>query len=111
MSGITVNFLLLLAKNRRLNAVRDVIHGFRILLAHHRGEFTADVTSAIPLNDDHVEALKTALRENTGRDVAINVKVDPGLLGGLVVKVGCRMIDTSLRAKLNTLKIAMKEVG
>lgn len=111
VGGLTVNFLLLLAKNRRLYVVRDVIHAFSILLAQHRGESTADVTTAAPLSDQHVEALKTALRENTGRDVSINVKVDPALLGGLVVKMGSRMIDTSLRTKLNNLKIAMKEVG
>jgi F-type H+-transporting ATPase subunit delta len=111
VDAMIINFFLLLAKNRRLRVVRKVIHAFRLLLAHHRGETTVDVTSAVPLSDDHAEALKAALRENTGRDVAINVKVDPGLLGGLVVKMGSRMIDTSLRTKLNTLKIAMKEVG
>jgi F-type H+-transporting ATPase subunit delta len=111
VSGITVNFLLLLAKNRRLNAVRDVVHAFTLILAHHRGESTADVTTAIPLDDEHVEALKAALRDTTGRDVTVKVKVDPSLLGGLIVKMGSRMVDTSLRTKLNNLKIAMKEVG
>lgn len=111
VGGITVNFVLLLAKNRRLYVVRDVIHAFRILLTQHRGESTADITTAAALSDEHIEALKAALRENSGRDVSINVKVDPALLGGLIVKMGSRMIDTSLRTKLNNLKIAMKEVG
>jgi F-type H+-transporting ATPase subunit delta len=111
ISGITVNFLLLLAKNRRLYAVRNVIAAFGALLAGHREQSTADVTSAVPLRDEHVEALKVALREKTGSDVAIRVNVDPSLLGGLIVRIGSRMIDTSLRTKLNNLKIAMKEVG
>lgn len=111
IGGLTVNFLLLLAKNRRLSAVRDVIHAFHALLARHRGRTTAEVTAAAPLGDTHAEALKEALRERIGADVAINVKVDPGLLGGLIVRIGSRMIDTSLRTKLNNLKFAMKEVG
>lgn len=111
VGGLTVNFLLLLAKNRRLYVIRDVIRAFHALLALHRGKATADVTAAAPLSDAHAEALKEALRQRVGSDVAIRVKVDPALLGGLIVKIGSRMIDTSLRTKLNNLKFAMKEVG
>ena len=81
------------------------------MLAEHRGEVAADVTSAEPLSDRHVAALKEALKASIGKDVSLNIRVDPALIGGLIVKVGSRMIDGSLRTKLNSLKLAMKEVG
>ena len=81
------------------------------LVAKHRGEVTAEVTSAEPLSDTHVAALKAALKASLGKDVALETNVDPSLIGGLIVKVGSRMIDGSLRTKLNSLKLAMKEVG
>jgi len=111
IEGLTENFLLLLAKNRRLFATPDMIRAFRALLATHRGEMSATVTAASKLTDTQVTALKQALQATFGKDVMLDQQVDPSLIGGLVVKVGSRMIDTSLRTKLTSLKHAMKEVG
>lgn len=111
IGGLTGNFIKLVAKNRRLFAVRDMVGAFRALLARHRGEVTAQVTSAEKLNDGQLEAIRSSLKASIGRDVQVDTRVDASLLGGLVVKVGSRMIDNSLRTKLQTLKIAMKEVG
>jgi len=111
ISGISANFLKVLTANRRLFAVGDVIRAFRALVAKFKGEATADVTVAETLNDKNLDALKTALRTVTGKDVALNVKVDPSIIGGLVVKLGSRMVDSSLRTKLNSIKHAMKEAG
>jgi F-type H+-transporting ATPase subunit delta len=107
--GLAANFLKLAASNRRLFAVRDMIKAFRALVARHKGEATAEVTVAEPLKDAHGDALRAALKSVTGKDVDLDVKVDPAILGGLVVKVGSRMVDTSLRTKLNAIKHAMKE--
>jgi F-type H+-transporting ATPase subunit delta len=110
IGGLAANFIKLAAQNRRLFAVRDMIRGFRELVARRRGEVTADVTVAEPLNEQHLGALKDALKQVTGgKDVALDVKVDPAIIGGLVVKLGSRMVDTSLRTKLNAIKFAMKE--
>jgi F-type H+-transporting ATPase subunit delta len=111
ITGLTANFLQLLVKNRRLFALRDIVAGFRRLVADHRGEVTAEVTSAIPLSAAQVEELKATLKAKTGKAVTLNATVDPAILGGLIVKIGSRMVDTSIRTKLNTLKYAMKEVG
>jgi F-type H+-transporting ATPase subunit delta len=111
ISGISAKFLKLLTANRRLFAVRDVIRAFRALVAKFKGEAMADVTVAEPLSDKNLDALKTALKSVTGKDVALNVKVDPAIIGGLVVKLGSRMVDSSLRTKLNSIKHAMKEAG
>lgn len=111
IGGIVGNFVKVAANNRRLFAVPGMIVAFKRLLSRHRGEVSAEVTSAEPLTDAQTAALKEALRASIGKDVAIAATVDPALIGGLVVKVGSRMIDTSLRTKLNSLKIAMKEVG
>jgi F-type H+-transporting ATPase subunit delta len=111
ISGLVGNFVKVAANNRRLFAVPGMIAGFRQLLAKHRGEVTAEVTSAEALSDAQVTALKEALKAQIGKDVTLSSQVDPSLIGGLVVKVGSRMIDTSVRSKLNSLKIAMKEVG
>lgn len=108
---VTRNFVLLVAANRRLFALEDIIRNFRALVAAHRNELTATVTSAAVLKDDHVEALKATLKESLGQDVQLELKVDESLIAGLVVKVGSRMIDSSLKTKLSSLKIAMKEVG
>ncbi|WP_156677725.1 F0F1 ATP synthase subunit delta [Sphingomonas profundi] len=108
LDPLTGNFLGVLAQNRRLDQIDAVIRAFRQLLARHRNEATADVTSAHPLGDDQIAALKAKLRQQTGRDVAIDLKVDPAILGGLIVKVGSRMVDGSIRTKLNTLATAMK---
>jgi F-type H+-transporting ATPase subunit delta len=111
ISGIAVKFLKVLTANRRLFAVGDVLRAFRALVAKFKGEATADVTVAETLSDKNLDALKTALKSVTGKDVALNVKVDPSIIGGLVVKLGSRMVDSSLRTKLNTIKHAMKEAG
>jgi F-type H+-transporting ATPase subunit delta len=111
IGGLVANFVKLGARNRRLFAVPDMFRGYRALLAAHRGETTADVTSAEPLSDGQIADLKAALRDVTGKEVRVNAAVDPSLIGGLVVKLGSRMIDTSLKTKLNALKIALKEVG
>lgn len=111
IEGLTKNFLLLVSKNRRLFASPDMIRAFRALLAEHRGEMSATVTAASKLTDTQVTALKQALKAALGKDVMLDQRVDPSLIGGLTVKVGSRMIDTSLRTKLNSLRHAMKEVG
>lgn len=110
-AGLTANFLQLVARNRRLFAVRDMIRGFFALYAAHRGELTAHVASASALDAQQLDDLKAAIKEAVGKDVQVSATVDPGLLGGLVVKVGSRMIDSSLKTKLNNLRLAMKEVG
>ncbi len=108
---LTANFFKLIARSRRLFAVGDMLKNFRMLTARERGEVSADVASAHPLSADQMTALKDALRLQVGKDVQINTRVDPNLLGGLVVKVGSRMVDSSLRTKLNNLKVAMKGVA
>ena len=111
ISGLVSNFIGLIIKNRRLFLMGDMISGFLSLLADKRGEMSADVTSAHALSEAQLTSIKAALKTATGRDVQINTKVDQSLLGGLVVKVGSRMIDSSLKTKLNSLKIAMKEAS
>ena len=108
LDPITSNFLGVLASNRRLSQLGQVIRAFNMLAARHRGETTAEITSAHPLSDDQVAALKANLRTRIGRDVAVDLSVDPSILGGLVVKIGSQMIDGSIRTKLNTLAHAMK---
>jgi F-type H+-transporting ATPase subunit delta len=109
--GLVGNFLRLVARNRRLFALPGMITAFLALLAEHRGETTAQVVTARPLDPGQMQALRAALREKLGRDVILDQRVDPGILGGLIVKVGSRMIDTSLRTKLNTLKTRLKEAS
>jgi F-type H+-transporting ATPase subunit delta len=104
----TSKFLGVLARNRRLAELGAVIRAFDMLLSAHRGEATAEVVSAHPLTDDQVAALKKNLENRLGRDVSVDLAVDPAILGGLVVKVGSQMIDGSIRTKLNTLAQAMK---
>jgi len=111
ISGISANFLKVLTANRRLFVVADVIRAFRALVAKFKGEAAADVTVAEALSEKNLDALKTALKSVTGKDVTLNVKVDPAIIGGLVVKLGSRMVDSSLRTKLNSIKNAMKEAG
>jgi F-type H+-transporting ATPase subunit delta len=109
IGGLAANFLKLATSNRRLFAVRDMIKAFRELVARHKGEATAEVTVAEALKDLHVDALRAALKAVSGKDIDLDVKVDPAILGGLVVKLGSRMVDSSLRTKLNAIKHAMKE--
>jgi F-type H+-transporting ATPase subunit delta len=108
LDPITSKFLGVLAHNRRLSKLPQIVRAFNMLAANHRGETTAEVTSAHPLNDDQVSALKNNLKSRLGRDIAVDLTVDPSILGGLVVKVGSQMIDGSIRTKLNTLAHAMK---
>jgi F-type H+-transporting ATPase subunit delta len=112
IKGLTANFLLTVASNRRLFAVRDMVKAFRTLVARHKGEVSANVIVAEKLSEKHLDALKTALKSVTGgKSVDLDVKIDPAIIGGLVVKLGSRMVDTSLRTKLNAIKNAMKEAG
>ena len=110
-SQLTINFLGLLGQSRRLDALPAIITSFHERLARHRGEVTAKVGSAQPLSDAQLEALTASLKSAFGGKVAIDVDVDPSLLGGLVVKVGSRMVDSSVKSKLQNLKLAMKGVG
>jgi F-type H+-transporting ATPase subunit delta len=111
IKGLVANFVGLVIRNRRLFALPAMIAGYRALLAKSRGEMTADVTSAHRLSEAQIAGLRQALKASTGRDVNINTRVDEGLLGGLIVKVGSWMIDSSLKTKLNSLKLAMKEAS
>ena len=108
LDPITTNFLGVLAGNRRLAQTGNIIRAFNLLAARHRGEITAEVTSAHPLDRGQVDAIKQNLRTRMGRDIAVELSVDPAILGGLVVKIGSQMIDGSIRTKLNTLAQAMK---
>ena len=110
LAPLVVNFLKVLARNRRLFAVGDMIRTFLALAARQRGELNAEVASAHPLTDEQLATLKDTLRATAGKDVQLITRVDPTLLGGLIVKMGSRMIDSSLRTKLTSLKTAMKEV-
>ena len=105
---ITANFLGVLARNGRKNQLQSVIRAFRRLAAEHRGETTAEVVTANPLNDDQLAALKAQLRTRAGLYVAIETRIDPEILGGIVIKMGSQMIDASIRTKLNRLAEAMK---
>jgi F-type H+-transporting ATPase subunit delta len=108
LDPLTGKFLGVLAQNNRLAQLGAVINSFGELAAAHRGEATAEVTSANPLAAGQVSALKAQLKTKVGRDVAVNLTVDPSILGGLIVKIGSQMIDSSIRTRLNTLANAMK---
>jgi F-type H+-transporting ATPase subunit delta len=111
IGGLAANFLRLVSSNRRLFAVRDMIKAFRALVARHKGEVTAELTVADQLSPERLGEIKAALNAVTGKDVQVDVKIDPAIIGGLVVKLGSRMVDSSLRTRLNALRHAMKEVG
>ena len=111
IGGLAANFFKLIASNRRLFAAADMIRGFKALAAQIRGEVTAEVTSAAKLSDAQVTELKKTLKDSVGKDVTLNTRVDPTLLGGLVVKVGSRMIDSSLKTKLQNLKVVLSGAG
>ncbi len=108
LDALTTKFLGVLAGNRRLAELGKVIASYDALAADHRGEATAEVVSAHPLDKTQVSALAAKLKAKVGRNVAINLSVDPALLGGLVVKIGSQMIDSSIQTRLNTLASAMK---
>ena len=109
-SALTRNFLGVLARNRRLFVLPGVIAAYLKELAARRGEVTAEVTAAKPLSPAQTEAVNEQLRRVVGGKVALDLRIDPSLIGGLVVKVGSRMVDASLKSKLARLQLAMKGV-
>jgi F-type H+-transporting ATPase subunit delta len=112
ISGQAANFIKLVAAKRRLFAIRAMIADYQKLYDAERGVTRAEVTAAGPLSDDHVAALREALKDAThGKDVEVALKIDPSIIGGLVVKLGSRMVDGSLKTKLNAIRTRMKEVG
>lgn len=111
MCGLTRNFVGTLARNRRLFALKAMIAAYQALLAARRGEATAEVVSAKPLTKMQLNAIAAVLKKAIGSKVAIDAKVDDGLLGGLIVKIGSRMVDSSLRTKLQQMRFAMKGMG
>jgi F-type H+-transporting ATPase subunit delta len=111
-SGITANFIKLVASKRRLFVLPEIIRAFLALNDEAKGVTKADVTVAEPLSPAHSAALEEALRQvSGGQTVRVNVNVDPSIIGGIVVKLGSRMVDASLKTKLNSLRTRMKEVG
>lgn len=108
LDHLTANFLGVLARNGRKSQLPSVIRAFRRLASEHRGEVTAEVVTARPLNDDQLAQLRQQLRSRAGREVNIDARIDPSLLGGIVVKLGSQQIDASIRTKLNRLAQAMK---
>ncbi len=108
LSELVRNFIGVVAANRRLFAVEGMIGAYRGLVAQYRGEVTAEVTSATPLSDTQRSAVEQALKQAIGSNVSVNAEIDPDLIGGMVVRVGSRMVDSSLRTKLQRLQLAMK---
>jgi F-type H+-transporting ATPase subunit delta len=111
VSDLVRRFVVVVADNRRLFALPDMIAAYGKLLAERRGEVTAEVTSAMPLSETQVSAIDDVLRRAMGSKVAVTTRVDPDIIGGLIVKVGSRMIDNSLKSKLQRLQLAMKGVS
>lgn len=108
LDPLTTKFLGVLAGNRRLDKLTGMIRAYEQLVSAHKGETRAEVTSAFPLTGEQTAALAQQLRTRVGREVALDTKVDPAIMGGLVVKIGSQMIDSSIRTRLNTLAHAMK---
>jgi F-type H+-transporting ATPase subunit delta len=112
IGGLAANFLKLIAQNRRLFAMRDMVKAYKALVARHKGEVHAEVTLAEKPSEMHLDAIRDALKAASGgKQVALDVNIDPAIIGGLVVKLGSKMVDSSLRTKLNAIRHAMKEVG
>ncbi|MGE0238579.1 MAG: F0F1 ATP synthase subunit delta [Parvibaculaceae bacterium] len=111
IKSLALNFIKLVAQNRRLFVLSDMIKAYQTLVAQSKGEISAEVTSADMLSPKHLADLKAAIKASVGRDVQLSTRVDPAILGGLIVKVGSRMVDNSLKTKLQNLKIAMKGTG
>jgi F-type H+-transporting ATPase subunit delta len=109
IGGLAAKFLQLVTEKRRLFAVREMIAAFQALVSRHKGETRAEVVVAERLSDKHLEALKTAIAGAAGKNVSLEVRIDPAIIGGLKVKLGSRMIDASLKTKLNSIRIAMRE--
>lgn len=108
ISTLTANFLQVIAKNRRLSAIPQMISAFKALAANSRGEVTASVTTAQALSDEQEAELKEALSQSAGKSVQLDITVDPSILGGLIVKIGSRMVDSSLRTKLSAIRAGLK---
>jgi F-type H+-transporting ATPase subunit delta len=111
LSPLVRNFLAVVARNRRLFAVPPMIEAFLAELARRRGELTAQVSAAQPLTDAQLETLNEQLRRSIGSKVSVDVHIEPGLIGGIVVKLGSRMVDASIRSKLQRLQLAMKGIA
>ena len=111
LSELTRDFLAIVARNRRLFAVPAMIEAYLAKLAERRGEVTAEITAAQTLSKAQQDALVDQLRRVVGSRVAIDLKVDPSLLGGMVVKIGSRMVDGSLKGQLQRLQLSMKGIG
>jgi F-type H+-transporting ATPase subunit delta len=112
IGGVAANFIRLVTSKRRLFFIREMIADYRKLNDAYRGVTRADVTSATALTDAQIAALKDSLRAASGgREVDLNVSLDPSIIGGLIAKLGSRMVDGSLKTKLNAIRLAMKEVG
>lgn len=108
LDSMTGNLLGVLAHNRRLGQLSNILSAFETLVAAHRGEVTAEVTSAFPLSDTQIDEIRKQLKDRAGHSVKITAKVDPSILGGLIVRMGSQMIDSSIKTRLNTLSQAMK---
>lgn len=111
VNDLTRRFVGVVGQHRRLSGLTEIIAGFLAILARKRGEETVHVTSAVPLNEEQQEALNASLREGVGSKIVVETKVDPDLIGGLIIRVGSRMIDSSIRTKLQKMRLAMKGVG
>jgi F-type H+-transporting ATPase subunit delta len=107
IDGLAANFLKLVAAKRRLFAVRGMIATYKALVAEKKGIVSAEVTVAAPLSDKNRAAVLEALEKQAGKKIALTERVDPAIIGGLVVKIGSRMVDASLKTKLNAMKLAM----
>ena len=108
LDKMTGNLLGVLATNRRLGQLSSILAAFDQLVAAHRGEVTAEVTSAFPLSEAQLDEIRKQLKDRAGRSIKITAKVDPSILGGLIVRMGSQMIDSSIKTRLNTLSQAMK---
>jgi F-type H+-transporting ATPase subunit delta len=112
IDGLAANFVRLVGRKRRLFWLREMIADYRKLYEEARGVTRAEVVTATPLSADNVTALKEQLKASSGgREIVLDTKVDPSIVGGLIVRLGSRMVDASLRTKLNAIRLAMKEVG
>ncbi len=110
ITGAAANFIKLVASKRRLFALRGMVKAYQALFDAKKGVVRAEVSSALPLSAAERASVKQALDQSTGKDVQMSEKVDPALIGGLVVKLGSRMVDASVRTKLNSIKFAMNNV-
>jgi len=108
LGALASNFLRVIARNRRLFALPQMISAFKSLAARSRDEVTAVVTTAQPLTDEQAAQLKDTLKASVGKNVMLDARVDPAILGGLIVKVGSRMVDSSLRTKLTAIRMGLK---